>query len=57
MASKRVQPVCIGCGDQRFVKARRHFCRPSIWVEETLVKMAKLNRIETIYFFQQPGAN
>ena len=40
----------IGGGDQRFAKTRRHPFRAAIRVEEALVKMAELDRIEAIDF-------
>jgi hypothetical protein len=50
MPSERMQPMRIGCGDQRFAKTRRHPFRTAIRIEEPFVKMAKLNRIEAIDF-------
>ena len=40
----------IGCGNQRFAKTRRHSFRAAIRVEEALVKMAELDRVEAIDF-------
>jgi len=53
MSSERVQSMRIGCGNQRFAKARRHSFRAAIRIEEALVKMAELDRIEAIDFGKQ----
>ena len=57
MPPERMQPVRVGSRDQRLAKSRRNFCRAAIRIQETLVKVAKFNRVETIYFFKQAPAN
>ena len=50
MAPEGVQPVRVGSSDQRLAKERRHFFCAPIWIEEPLVKMAELDRVEAIDF-------
>src|SRR5262245_9062404 len=52
MTPKRVQPVRVGRGDQRFAKALRHFLGLTVWIEQAFVEMADLDRVETIDFLR-----
>ena len=53
MMPERMQPVCIGGGDQWFPKAQRDFFRTPIRIKKSLVKMAELDCIEAIDFCVQ----
>ena len=57
MPTECMQPVRVGSGDQWLAKSRRNFCRAAIRIQETFMKMANFNRVETIYFFKQAPAN
>ncbi len=57
MPPEGMQPVRVGSRNQRLAKLRCNFRRAAIRIQETLVKMAKFNRVETIYFFKQTPAN
>ena len=53
MTAESIQPVRIGSGDQGLAKSRRHLFRPPIRIQETLVKMADLDCVETIDFIEK----
>jgi len=57
MPPEGMQPVRVGSRNQRLAKLRCNFRRAAIRIQETLVKMAKFNRVETIYFSKQTPAN
>jgi hypothetical protein len=54
MAPERVQPMRVGSSDQRFAKPDCHSFCAAVWVEESDMKMAVFNGVETIYFCKQP---
>src|SRR6266699_3611159 len=57
MTPESVQLVRVGSRDQRFAKLGGHFRSAPIWVEQSLVKMAKLDRVKAIDLFEQAGAD
>ena len=57
MTPESVQLVRIGSRDQRFAKLGGHFRSAPIWVEQSLVKMAELDRVKAIDLFEQAGAD
>jgi hypothetical protein len=52
VTAKRLQPMRVGRGDQRFAKTRRHFFGTAIRIKKAYVKMAELDGVEAIYFFK-----
>src|SRR5713226_3310343 len=53
MTAESIQSVRIGSGDQGLAMSRCYLFRPAIRVQETLVKMADLDRVETVDFFEK----
>src|SRR5260370_19090980 len=57
MTPESVQLVRVGCRDQRFAKWGGHFSSGPIGVEQSLVKMAELDRVKAIDLFKQARAD
>src|SRR5438309_11501004 len=57
MTPESVQLVRVGSRDQRFAKLGGHFRSAPIWVEQSLVKMAELDRVKAIDLFKQARAD
>src|SRR5437016_1584424 len=57
MTPESVQLVRVGSRDQRFAKLGGHFRSAPIWVEQSLVKMAELDRVKAIDLFEQAGSD
>src|ERR1041385_7163665 len=48
MPAERVEAMSIGSSNERFSETRGDFCRSTIRVEQSFVKMTDLNRVEAI---------
>ena len=57
MTPESVQLVRVGCRDQRFAKLGGHFRSAPIWVEQSFVKMAELDRVKAIDLFEKTRAD
>src|SRR5437868_12679316 len=57
MRTKSLEPMCVGCRQERFAKTRRNLSRASVEIEPAFVKMANLDSIEAIDFAQESLAN
>src|SRR6266446_5316218 len=57
MTPESVQLMRIGSRDQRFAKLGGHFRSAPIWIEQSLVNMAELDRVKAIDLFEQAWAD